>query len=65
MEKSVSCLVLLVVALAIDAIMAYLIMLLWNFVVPQLFDGPTIGFWHAAALMFLVSLLGGMIGKKD
>ncbi len=33
---------------------------IWNFVVPGLFHGPVLGFWQAAAVVVLLSLVGGM-----
>lgn len=60
--KLLSGLVLVVFALAlgagISALVAYLVMLLWNFVVVSMHHSELqIGFWVAWAVMFLISLL--------
>ncbi|MEW6467616.1 MAG: hypothetical protein AB1458_01760 [Bacteroidota bacterium] len=43
------------------AVFGWVVMLLWNWLVPDLFNGPVIGFWQAAGLLVLCKLLfGGM-----
>jgi hypothetical protein len=32
---------------------------LWNWLVPDLFNGPELTFWKAAGLMLLLSIIGG------
>jgi len=46
-------------ALATVAVCAFsvVVMLLWNAVIPDLFSGPAISFWQAAALMLLSHIL--------
>lgn len=49
----------IIVLAAAIAFNAWLIMVLWNFLVPALFGGPAIGFWHGLALLVIVSMIGG------
>lgn len=46
------------VALAIAAV-GSVTMLLWNFIVPELFNGPIISFWQALGLLLLSKILFG------
>jgi len=50
----------IVVVIAVNLIVAYPLMLLWNFVIPGLFSGPPITYWLSVGLLFLVGILGGM-----
>jgi hypothetical protein len=45
--------------LGLAALNIWVVVLLWNFVVPGLFAGPAITFWQAGALMTLIGFLGG------
>jgi len=45
------------------AIVALLIMWLWNWLIPDLFDLPVITYWQALALRILVSLLTASTNK--
>ena len=47
----------LCIALAVIAIISLFVMLLWNALIPSLFDGPTIGYWQAAGILLLSHLL--------
>jgi hypothetical protein len=38
---------------------AHVFQWLWNFVVPAVFKGPEIGFWHSAAIVALLWFVGG------
>ncbi len=54
-------------AIAIMALMAFVTMLLWNWLVPELFNGPVITFLQSLGLLALLKLLtgfSGMGGKK-
>jgi hypothetical protein len=43
----------------------YITMILWNWLVPTLFHGPVINFWHALGLLLLSKILfGGFGGGK-
>lgn len=37
----------------------WMLMTCWNYVIPYIFHLPTITFWQAWALMFVVSILNG------
>lgn len=56
-DKIVGCLAAIVVVLVIDLIMAWLVMFLWNGVIPVIFTLPTITYWQAFMLMLLTDIL--------
>ena len=45
-------------------VVGVVIMLLWNWLVPQLFNGAEIGFWQALGLFLLARILFGGWGGK-
>lgn len=45
------------VAFLIDFVVAYLVMLCWNYIVPTLFGLPQIGYWQAFVLLLLLGML--------
>jgi hypothetical protein len=52
-------LALLVLAPLFVAAVSFLVMLLWNALIPGLFAGPVLGFWQAAGLLVLCRILFG------
>lgn len=40
-----------------------MVMLLWNWLVPAIFQGPTLNLWQAAGLLVLCKILFGHIGR--
>ena len=46
----------------ITAIFGLAVMLLWNWLIPELFNGPFINFWQALGLLALAKLLIGFGG---
>ena len=53
----------LLVMLLLLALLGIVVMLLWNWLVPGLFHGPTLGYWQALGLLVLSRLLfGGLRG---
>lgn len=50
--------VLVIVAIALAAF-GYIVMSLWNWLVPALFSGPVVSYWQALGLLVLVRLLVG------
>lgn len=47
------------------AAFSWVVMLLWNYVVPPLFRGPAVGYWQAFALLVLCRILfGGLRGLR-
>jgi len=48
--------------LALMAIGGYGVMLLWNWLVPALFSGPTVTFWQALGVLVLCRVLFGRWG---
>lgn len=55
--------ILLVLAVVVGCTLlgGWVFQLLWNFVVPAVFNGPVLGYWHAVALTLLLGFLGGFI----
>ena len=53
--------VLLIVSAAI-IFLGFLVMTLWNAVVPDLFGGPAVTFWQAVALLVLSHVLRRVCG---
>ena len=53
-----------VLALAFLAGLAFVVMSLWNALIPSLFHGPVLGYWQAAGLLVLSRILfGGLRGR--
>ena len=48
---------LLVFAPLFVAAVSFVVMLLWNALIPSLFSGPVLGFWQAAGLFLLCRIL--------
>jgi hypothetical protein len=46
-------------AIVFGALAGWLVMSLWNWLVPALFAGPVIGFWQALGLLLLSRILLG------
>jgi hypothetical protein len=51
----------LVVVIAVLALLAFAVMLLWNSLVPGLFHGPSLQFWQALGLLLLSRILFGSL----
>ena len=58
--------ILTIILLCILAVLAVgtVIMFLWNWLVPPLFNGPEIGFWQALGLFILAKLIFGFGGGR-
>ena len=46
------------------SIFAWIFMLLWNWLIPVLFNGPILTYWQALGLLVLTKILFGFGGKK-
>ncbi|MBL3657947.1 hypothetical protein [Fulvivirga sediminis] len=54
----------IVAVLAFGALFGYIVMILWNWLVPELFHGPSVTYGQAIGLLILSKLLfGGFHGK--
>ena len=53
-----------VLIVAIATAVIYVLMLLWNWLVPDLFSGPEITFWQSAGLLLLSKILFSGFNKK-
>jgi hypothetical protein len=51
-------------AIAAIAVFAFIVMLLWNWLVPELFHGPRLGYWQTAGLLVLSRILFGGLGGR-
>lgn len=49
----------LVIVAVVIGVASYIVMSLWNWLVPTLFAGPMLTFWQAAGLLVLARLLFG------
>lgn len=54
-----SCLLVIVVALGLDCLFAWIFQMLWNFAIVAIFALPIITFWQAFALWIIIGLIGG------
>lgn len=55
---------LVLLALAVAAALGFVVMSLWNALIPGLFHGPTLLFWQALGLLVLCRILfGGLRGR--
>lgn len=59
MEKFIAVIIVLLIGLALSAFGAWLMMLLWNWVVVAIFGLPKVSFWLAWGLTFLFGLIFG------
>ena len=41
----------------------FLVMWLWNWLVPELFNGPVLTYWHTLGLLLLSKILFSGVGK--
>jgi len=55
----VTILIFIALAFGVACFEGWLVMLLWNWLVPMIFNGPTISFWVAMGICFLFDLLFG------
>ena len=54
----------LVLVLAVVAVVSFVVMSLWNALIPNLFHGPVLQYWQAVGLLILCRLLfGGFRGR--
>jgi hypothetical protein len=54
----------IIMGLVVAMIIGLPVMLLWNWLMPELFGGPTVTFWQAVGLAVLGSLLTGASVKS-
>lgn len=55
----------LLMFLVASAVFSLLVMLLWNWLIPVIFNGPLITYWQALGILILARLLtGGLPGNK-
>ena len=52
-----------VAVIALIAVFSWVVMLLWNYLVPELFHGPVLGYWQAFGLLALCRILFGGGGR--
>ena len=64
MNKALFFLKCTVIGIAVVALIGWLTMSLWNWLVPELFNGPHITFWQALGLFLLSKILFWGFGGK-
>ena len=52
----------IVLGVAIAFLVGYILMQLWNWLMPDLFDVPTIGYWQAIGILILAKIIFGFGG---
>ena len=58
MDKLIGFLITLALVFAVSAFMAWIVMLLWNWVIVAIFvSAPKISFWVAFGLLFIINIL--------
>lgn len=59
--------VIIAVAILVPALFfgtCWLVMVLWNYLVPALFSGPTVTYWQAVAGWFLICMIGSVFRSR-
>jgi len=64
MKKGLKILMWIVLGVAFIALVGMITMQLWNWLVPEIFNGPAITFWQAVGLLILSKILFSGIGGK-
>lgn len=64
MKKGLKILMWVVLGTVFIGAVGFLTMQLWNWLVPELFNGPAITFWQAMGLLLLSKILFSGIGGK-
>jgi hypothetical protein len=59
------CLVVLAIIAVLSFLVAWVLMLLWNVVVPTLFHGPHLTYWVAYALYWLLAIIAGFFKNNS
>jgi len=49
----------------VAVVFAWVFMYLWNWLVPELFNGPVLTFWQALGLLILSKMIFGGIGTRN
>ncbi|UII29949.1 hypothetical protein LVD17_16755 [Fulvivirga ulvae] len=63
-KKGKKVVLVLLIVTVVGAAIGLVVMSLWNWLVPDLFNGPHITFWQALGLFLLSKLFFGITGKK-
>ncbi len=53
-----------VLGFAFLALFTYVVMLLWNWLVPELFNGPALNYWHTLGILILSKILFTGLGQR-
>jgi len=62
--KGVKIIAFVLFIIGLTLLVAYFFMLLWNWLIPGLFNVPTIGYWQAMGLLVLAKIIFGFGGGK-
>ena len=63
MNKALKIFLFIVLGILAVIVFGWVTMSLWNWLVPELFHGPVIGFWQALGLLLLSKIIFGFGGK--
>lgn len=55
----------LAIGFCLDAVIAWIFKLLWNFVAAGVFGAPVLTFWPAFALILLISIVGSFFKSNS
>jgi len=58
-KKAKKIVLIILIAPLLIALFGYVVMLLWNWLIPDLFNGPVIDFWQTLGLLLLSKILFG------
>ena len=53
-----------IMGIAFLALFTYVVMLLWNWLVPELFSGPAVTYWQTLGILVLSKILLSGVGPK-
>jgi hypothetical protein len=54
----------IVLGIAFLALFTYVVMLLWNWLVPELFSGPVLSYWQTLGILVLSKILFTGLGRN-
>ena len=60
--KAVKVLFFIVLGIAIAFLVGYIVMRLWNWLMPELFGLPLVGYWQAVGILILAKIIFGFGG---
>ena len=65
MDTVFTCGILVAIVGAINLFLAWIIQILWNWLLVDLFNFPQVGYWQAFGIMALLSIVGGFFKSSS